>query len=294
MVFTLGLRHTFRVWPRGLALVQFPLFKHRSLRLGRCRKNLPLHDAGDHRFMAETKLTRDDAYEEMASTYQCLQIDALNNALKENGSSVGAFNSVAIANPEVVLGLNFYAKTQKLNPSDFLVLDDILVSASSAPDAGNPPSDSLLREILDQYNALYSSRSRTECRTAKRLVIDSYPSALLNADTVATAVSAQLHRLMGGELVTTPNFRFSELYPNGIGGEQSEFSDDGRRIAELIFDVPIPEHDVLKALGAKPREKNPRRRRNAHRRLKLRDRMHVSPPGGTSTLAQCPTTWFLR
>ena len=23
MVFTLGLRHTFRVWPRGLALVQF-------------------------------------------------------------------------------------------------------------------------------------------------------------------------------------------------------------------------------------------------------------------------------
>ena len=35
--------------------------------------------------MGETKLTRDDAYEEMASTYQCLQIDALNNALKENG-----------------------------------------------------------------------------------------------------------------------------------------------------------------------------------------------------------------
>ena len=35
--------------------------------------------------MAETKLTRDDAYEEMASNYQCLQIDALNSTLTENG-----------------------------------------------------------------------------------------------------------------------------------------------------------------------------------------------------------------
>lgn len=35
--------------------------------------------------MAETRLSRDDAYEEMASTYQCIQIDNLNNALKEHG-----------------------------------------------------------------------------------------------------------------------------------------------------------------------------------------------------------------
>ena len=42
MVFTLGLRHTFALWQRALALVQFPLFRHRSLRLWRCRKNLPL------------------------------------------------------------------------------------------------------------------------------------------------------------------------------------------------------------------------------------------------------------
>ena len=35
--------------------------------------------------MSQTKLTRDDAYEEMASTYQCIQIDMLNMALKENG-----------------------------------------------------------------------------------------------------------------------------------------------------------------------------------------------------------------
>ena len=42
MVFTLGLRHTFLVWSRGLALVQSLWFRHRSLRSGRCRKNLPL------------------------------------------------------------------------------------------------------------------------------------------------------------------------------------------------------------------------------------------------------------
>lgn len=42
IVFTLGLRHTFHLCQRGLALVQYPSFRHRSLRLGRCRKNLPL------------------------------------------------------------------------------------------------------------------------------------------------------------------------------------------------------------------------------------------------------------
>ena len=35
--------------------------------------------------MPETRLIRDDAYEEMAATYQCIQIDELNNALKDNG-----------------------------------------------------------------------------------------------------------------------------------------------------------------------------------------------------------------
>lgn len=35
--------------------------------------------------MPPTKLTRDDAYEEMGSIYQLIQIDALNKALKENG-----------------------------------------------------------------------------------------------------------------------------------------------------------------------------------------------------------------
>jgi hypothetical protein len=47
MVFTLGLRHTFRVWQRGLALVQFFVVQTRSLRYGRCRKNLPLGDLTD-------------------------------------------------------------------------------------------------------------------------------------------------------------------------------------------------------------------------------------------------------
>jgi hypothetical protein len=42
MVFTPGLRHTFHVWRRGLALVQFLVAQTRSLRSGRCRKNLPL------------------------------------------------------------------------------------------------------------------------------------------------------------------------------------------------------------------------------------------------------------
>ena len=46
MVFTLGLRHTFDVWQRSLALVQSSVVRHRSLRLGRCRKNLPLYAAG--------------------------------------------------------------------------------------------------------------------------------------------------------------------------------------------------------------------------------------------------------
>ena len=42
MVFTLGLRHTLALWQRALALVQFLEVQTRSLRLGRCRKNLPL------------------------------------------------------------------------------------------------------------------------------------------------------------------------------------------------------------------------------------------------------------
>ena len=42
MVFTLGLRHTLADWLRAMALVQFRQFRHRPLRLGRCRKNLSL------------------------------------------------------------------------------------------------------------------------------------------------------------------------------------------------------------------------------------------------------------
>ena len=42
MVFTLGLRHTLALWQRAMALVQFPQFRYRSLRSGRCRKNLSL------------------------------------------------------------------------------------------------------------------------------------------------------------------------------------------------------------------------------------------------------------
>ena len=45
IVFSLGLRHTFLGWSRGLALVYFSYFRHHSLRLGRCRKNLPLCDS---------------------------------------------------------------------------------------------------------------------------------------------------------------------------------------------------------------------------------------------------------
>ena len=44
MVFTLGLRHTAVVCSSRPPLVQFPQFRHRSLRSGRCRKNLPLGD----------------------------------------------------------------------------------------------------------------------------------------------------------------------------------------------------------------------------------------------------------
>ena len=47
MVFTLGLRHTLTLWQRPMALVQSLQFSHRSLRSGRCRKNLPLGDQ-DH------------------------------------------------------------------------------------------------------------------------------------------------------------------------------------------------------------------------------------------------------
>jgi len=35
----------------------------------------------------ETQLIRSDAFEEMASAYQCIQIDVLNNVLKEHGIS---------------------------------------------------------------------------------------------------------------------------------------------------------------------------------------------------------------
>ena len=38
MVSTPGLRHTFHLWQRGLALF---IFRHRSLRSERCRKNVP-------------------------------------------------------------------------------------------------------------------------------------------------------------------------------------------------------------------------------------------------------------
>ncbi len=41
---TLGLRHTFALWQRALALVESLLVHTRSLRLGRCRKKLPLCD----------------------------------------------------------------------------------------------------------------------------------------------------------------------------------------------------------------------------------------------------------
>ena len=44
MVFTLGLRHTFLVWRRGLDLIESLVVQTRSLRLRRCRKNLPLWD----------------------------------------------------------------------------------------------------------------------------------------------------------------------------------------------------------------------------------------------------------
>ena len=37
--------------------------------------------------MPETTLVRDDAYEEMGSAYQCIQIDNLNQALKDHGIS---------------------------------------------------------------------------------------------------------------------------------------------------------------------------------------------------------------
>jgi hypothetical protein len=63
MVFALGLRHTFQLCQRGLGLVQFSLFRHRSLRLGRCRKTLPLV-ATDYSYgkldieLAESKLER--------------------------------------------------------------------------------------------------------------------------------------------------------------------------------------------------------------------------------------------
>ena len=50
MVFTLGLRHTLALWQRAMALVQFPQFRHRSLRSGRCRKNLPLADTSELSF----------------------------------------------------------------------------------------------------------------------------------------------------------------------------------------------------------------------------------------------------
>ena len=46
MVFTLGLRHTAVVCSSRPLLVQFSQFKHRPLRLGRCRKNLPLSGRG--------------------------------------------------------------------------------------------------------------------------------------------------------------------------------------------------------------------------------------------------------
>ncbi|MBC8352430.1 MAG: hypothetical protein H8E66_10610 [Planctomycetes bacterium] len=40
--------------------------------------------------MFETKLIRDDAYEEMGSAYQCIQINNLNGALKDHGISDAA------------------------------------------------------------------------------------------------------------------------------------------------------------------------------------------------------------
>ncbi|TWU50673.1 hypothetical protein Poly51_39660 [Rubripirellula tenax] len=63
MVFTLGLRHTFVGRQRALALVQLPVIQTPPLRLGRCRKNLPLCAAVfrcanlGHEFVSSTDMT---------------------------------------------------------------------------------------------------------------------------------------------------------------------------------------------------------------------------------------------
>lgn len=49
-VVILSLLHTFALFGNlSLALVQFPSFRHRSLRLERCRKNLPIGDLDESR-----------------------------------------------------------------------------------------------------------------------------------------------------------------------------------------------------------------------------------------------------
>ena len=71
MVLCCGLWHTFLVWPRGLALVQFLYFRHRSLRSGQCRKKrslcgLPVGDSKQNPYSppctptSGDPLTRDD------------------------------------------------------------------------------------------------------------------------------------------------------------------------------------------------------------------------------------------
>ena len=173
----------------------------------------------------------------------------------EKGSSVGAFNSVSIANPQIVLGLNFFAGTQEYNSSDFLLLDDILVSPCSAPDAGRPLTDDEFRDALQHYNSLYPTRSPEQSQSAARIIIDTWPRTSDNADSISSNVFRHLHELLGGTLVVATNFGFSDLYPNGIGGEQSTFWDDGRRIAELVFDSARPESELNQLLGLKRSER---------------------------------------
>lgn len=171
-------------------------------------------------------------------------------------SSIGEFNSVSIANPEVVLGISFFANTPERTASDYLVLDDILVSANSAPDAGRPLTDTELRDILQQYNSLFPSRSPEQSRSAARVIVDVWANAPAGiADSVSTNVFRQLHELLGGSLVVATNFAFSDLYPNGIGGELSTFFDEGLRIAELVFDSPSQESELIEQLGINSRER---------------------------------------
>lgn len=163
----------------------------------------------------------------------------------EKGSSIRAFNSVSIAGPEVVIGLNLFENAAERRTKDFLVLNDLLVVASSSQEAGNPPTDTELCEILEQMNSLYPLRFVSQCEAVKRLVIDTYPSEPTDGDSVAARVFEDLHRLLGGDLWLAPNYSFSDLYPNGTG----QFWDDGRRIAELVFSAPILEVDLEQAIG---------------------------------------------